>query len=363
MRQRVAIVATAALLMGLAGGAPAGAAAPSAFSSPVRVVAGTFTDLALIVDSTNHVHIAATGRQGVWYVTNRGGAWHRTRILHDLPNMSYFDPSIALDTHDRVFISVARNVCDDCTPGGSTGIYFVTDKGRARGTFPTSPTRIAPVRSAEGTLKVSNGHMFLSYVRPCCIPGPLPRVLVRTNASGTWTTRQVALHGDVPALRIGSDGRPRVSYDRAGGIYFAVAASPTGAFTTVHVPGTTSDDVGAQLALDANKRPQLTWFHDSLGTGDIRYIRRDAGGWHGPIEVTSNPNFASMAFDLDSLGRPNVALGAHTVRNLVRSGGVWHASPVATGTDVREIVERRAFNGRVVIAWGAFNGGIFVSRN
>lgn len=372
MRRESRILATTTLLIGLATSLPVAGASPAAeragadpasFSSPIQVLSGQFDGISEVVDSTNHVHIAATGRHGLWYITNRGGSWSHAMILHDLTNRSYVEPSIALDGNDRVYISVARNACDDCTPGSSTGIYSVTDSGRARGNFPTTPTKIAPIHSGEGTLKVSNGHLFLSYVNPCCQPGPLPKVLVRTNASGAWTTTLIASHGVAPALRVGNDGRPRVTFDRATGIFYAVASSPTGGFTTVHVPGTTGDDTAAQLALDANNRPHLAWFHDTLTTDDIWYDWRTASGWHGAIEVTPNPDFASMAFDLDTLGRPNVALGGQTVRDEVRSAGTWHVSPVAAGTDVRAIAERRAFNGRVVIAWADFGGGIFVSRN
>jgi hypothetical protein len=327
------------------------------------VLSGQFDYVSEVVDSNNHVHIAATGRHGLWYITDRGGSWSHTRILHDLLNKAYAEPSIALDTNGRIYISVARNSCNDCVPGSTTGIYYVTDKGRARGTFPTIATKIAPHASGEGTLKVSNGHLFLSYVNPCCMPGPLPKVLLRTNASGSWTTRQIAPHGDDPSLRVGSDGKPRVTYTRSTGIYYAAASSATGPFTVIQVPGTTINDSGARLALDGNDQPHLAWFHDTVSTDDIWYGWRDVGGWHGPIEVAPNPNFASMAFDLDTLGRPNVALGDTNVRNFVRSGGTWHMSPVASGTDVRTIAERRAFNGHVVVAYADNNGGIFVSKN
>jgi hypothetical protein len=336
---------------------------PSGFGTPVEVLTGQFRDVSEVVDSTNHVHIAATGRHGLWYITDRGGSWIHTRILHDLVNKSWVEPSIALDTNDRVYISVAQSACDDCTPGSSTGIYYLTDKGRARGTFPISPTRIAPARSGEGTLKVSNGHLFLSFVKPCCMPGPRPKVLLRTNATGGWTTVQIAPHGDQPALRIGSDGRPRVAFDKAAGIFYAVASSPAGSFAKFHVPGTTNADVAAQLAIDASGRPHLAWFHDTLTTSDIWYGWQSSAGWQGPIQVAPNTHGGFMAFDLDSLGRPNVVHGHHTLKNLVLSGGTWHATVVASAAGAEQMDLRRAFAGHVVVCWRSGNGGIFVSRN
>jgi hypothetical protein len=373
MRRELKIVATTgALFLGLVSVSPVAAAPPvkaqsaiepaAGFGSPTEVITGQFHEISEVVDSTNRVHIAAVGRHGLWYITDRGGTWSRTRILLDVPNHSWFEPSIALDGNDRVYISVAQNVCDDCAPGGSTGIYYLTDKGRARGTFPASPTRIAPEGSGQGTIKVSNGHLFVSYVRRCCQPGPLPKVLLRTNATGSWTTTQVSPHGDLPSLRIGSDGRPRIAFSRGGGIFYAVASSPAGSFTKQQVPGTSNLDSGVRLALDAGNHPHIVWFH-GFSTSSLRYAARQSGGWQGPSVVDSNAGFGAMAFDLDSLGRPNVAFGQTHIRNKVLFGGLWHKTAVASGLDVISLAERRAFSGSVVIAWSDSNGGIWVSRN
>src|SRR5882672_1739469 len=113
MRRELRVLATAAaLLVGLASAtpvaaarsstAPAGPAPAVGFSSPLLLLNGHFLYVSEVVDSTNHVHIAATGRHGLWYITDRGGSWRHARILHDLPNKSYVEPSIALDTNDRV---------------------------------------------------------------------------------------------------------------------------------------------------------------------------------------------------------------------------------------------------------------------
>jgi hypothetical protein len=335
---------------------------PAGFTAPLEVVTGHFEELSEVVDSTNHLHIAATGRHGLWYLTDRGGSWSRSRILLDVPDQSWSEPSIALDTNDRVYISVAQNACDGCTPGSTTGIYYLTDKGRTRGTFPAAATKIAPPRSGEGTIKVDSGHIFLSYVKPCCQPGPLPKVLVRTDATGSWTTTQVSPHGDRPSLRIGSDGRPRIAFNKAGGIFYATASSPAGSFAKEHVPGTVSADDVARLALGAGNRPHLVWFHERLSGTAVRYAARGAGGWSTPSEIEHDAGFGATAFDLDTLERPNVAIGRTHIRNWVLSGGIWHKTPVANELDVRSLAERRASNGHVVIAWTDNGGGIWISR-
>ena len=188
-------------------------------------------------------------------------------------------------------------------------------------------------------------------------------MLLRTNATGSWTTRQVAPHGDGPSLRIGTDGRPRIAYDKAAGIFYAVASSPAGPFVKEHVPGTDNADFQARLALGSGNSPHLVWFHFAGQATAVWYSARGAGGWSGPSVIEHDAGFGAVAFDLDTLGRPNVAIGRTHIRNWILSGGIWHKTPVANGLDLRSLVERRAFNGHVVIAWTDNGGGVWVSRN
>ena len=329
------------------------------WSQPQRVLSGQFTGVSEVVDSTNHVHIAVTGRGGVWYVTDRSGTWTQRRILANLTNTEYVAPSIALDEKDHVFIAVMRVPTTDV---GDQGIYYVTDKGRARGSFPTSPTMIAPPDDGEPSLKVSHGHLFLAYVNGWCCVGD-GEVQVRTNATGRWTVAHIA-RGQNPSLRVGSDGRPRVAFDSGWdpGIHYAVAASASGRFSVTTVPGTDATDgtyLGPALALDLNNRPHIAWF----GAGGIRYDWRSATGWHGPARVATYQGVSYMAFDLDTLGRPNIVLGGRTMRHELLVGGAWHETTVATQVDVAYVAIRRAFNGHTVIAWADNGGGIWLSRN
>lgn len=367
-------VVTPAAAAGTAASRAAGAAtarvSPASWSSPVRLATGIYLGMAEVVDSTNHVNIAASGHGGVWYITDRGGTWTKTRVLTNLHNRSYNRVSIALDPNDRVYIAAERSSCDDCAPGGSDGIFLVTDKGRARGTFASVPTKIAPAGSGEPSLKVSHGHIFLADVRFCCMPGPMPPVYLRTNATGSWTQARVAKHGDAPALRIGSDGRARVAFTKPAGIGYAVAHSLTGSFSVSNVPGTSIGANLAGLALDNHDQPHLVWMQSAVeaamsGAGisniDANYGWRAADGWHaegvGPLGGATN----SLAFDLDSLGRPRVAAGGSVLKAFVRTHGHWVGTTVATSTDVYLLALRRALNGHAVITYTNFSGGLWVS--
>lgn len=335
---------------------------PAAWSSPTRVATGVYGFVSDVVDSTGHTIIAATGHGGLWYITDRSGLWKKTRILTDLPNRSYREVSVALDPNDRVYIAVERSSCDDCAPGSSDGIFLVTDKGRTGGTFPSTPTKIAPAGSGEPSLKVSHGHPFLAMVKPCCMPGPLPPVFLRTNATGTWTQARVADHGDAPALRIGSDGRPRIAFTKPSGIAYAVAGSVTGSFSVSTVPGTAAFDNLVGLALDAHDRPQVVWVDDSGATRAV-YDWRTASGWHAAETIGALGDAFAVSFDVDSLGRPNVAAGGSKVRAFVRVSGSWVGTTITTSADVTSLALRRAFNGHVVVAYANFAGGVFVSTN
>jgi hypothetical protein len=347
-------------------------AQPLVWTSPLRIAPGVYSDVSEVVDSTNHVNLAAAGHGGVWYISDRGGSWTRSLVLRDLPHRRYDRVSIALDPHDRVYIAAERSACDECTPGSSDGIFLVSDKGRARGTFPSDPMRIAPPRSGEPSLKVYGGHIFLADVRPCCQPGPLPRVYLRTNASGPWTKARVARHGDAPALRIGSDGRPRVAFDLPRAIGYAIAHSVTGSFTVTAVPGTSLGDNLVGLALDAHDRPHLVWLNEAvtaqapsgLTTSTAVYDWRTPHGWHGAEDIGDLDGVSNvLSFDLDTLGRPRVAAGGSSVLSFVRIHGRWSRTEVAASADVRVIALRRAFNGRAAVAWANYKGGLFTSRN
>ena len=371
MSRKSAAAVSGAMLMLLAATAPMAAreaspglapvvATAPAWSAPVRVLNGFFREISEAIDSTNHVHIAAAGRGGLWYITDRGGAWNAKRILVNPHNKSYQEPSIALDDHDRVYIAFSRSSCNDCAPGSTDGIFTLTDKGRARGSFPSSPTRLAPAASAEPSLRVSGGHIYLAYQSDCCHPGPLPPLRFKTNVTGAWTTAQVAASGDGPSLRLGTDGRARVAYAKPHGIGFATASSASGGFASVALPGTGSGDFRALLALDLHDRPSVVWLHDGVSMNGIRYSSRGSSGWATPVEIA--PTVGTIGYALDAQDRPHVVIGAGKVREERLVAGTWVASTVSS-KGALDVAIRRAFDGHMVVAYSADPSGIYVSKN
>ena len=306
-----------------------------------------------------------TASGDLWYATDRTGTWTQRRVLKHTSSFTYWSPSIALDEHDRVHIAVERLPNEV----GDLGVWYISDTGRARGTFPTNATRIAPPGNGEPVLKVSDGHLYLVVDKGWCCLGA-GTLQLRTNVSGHWTVSTIGPGMD-PSFRLGSDHRARVAYltDEPRGLWYAVASSPTGGFTREQVPtatdpaDTTVDSLPV-LALNVSNQPRIVWSHwAGVDLQDVRYAWRDAAGWQTPVNVASGqPGDDRVGFDIDTHGRPTVAVGGANLKVRVLSGGTWHVSTIASAHDINAIVLRRAVGGRSVVTW-TDPSGVWVSRN
>jgi hypothetical protein len=356
------------LLLGLASAAPAFASSPrtdeavlgpSAWSAPQRAVKGNFDQFSEVVDSHNHVHIAATGGGDLYYATDRTGTWTHKLLLSHGTKSTWGQPSIALDENDRVHIALERFP----NAAGDKGVWYLSDVGRARDSFPATATKIAPAGNGEPLLKASGGHLFLVVVNGWCCVGD-GTVQLLTNASGSWTTTIVG-PGQDPSFRLGTDGSMQVAFDRGNtqrGIYYGRAASATGTFSTARIPGTSSHDTFPALAIDSANRPWIAWGHFANSSMSFVVAHRTGGTWTSPDPAVSGISGEnSMAFDLDTLDRPNLAYGFATIHAVLQSNGSWHSTLITSNGQLGWLVLRRALNGGAVIAWTS-QTGIFVSR-
>ncbi len=339
--------------------------APAVFSSPHHAVTGEFFGVAAVVDSTNHVHIAATGKGGVWYITDRGG-WTAHRILKNPVDSAYETPLIAIDEHDRVHIAATKWQGPDVP--NNMGTFYVTDKGRTQGTFPAVATRIAAAGKSGTSLKVGNGHVYLTMEPAWCgLPdgcGLNDPVWFRTNASGHWVTTTLGI-GYGSSMRLATNGRARIVYATQNGLQYAVAATVAGGFSTTKIPNTSGKDFLPVLSMDAQGHSAVAWTHDTGSGRTARYSTRKSGSWSVPVTVASASNgFDAFSFDIDTLGRPHIVL-ANADNQMLRdkrlAGGAWTTVTIAGPVSVNAVSVRRAFSGIVVVAW-ATNTGIYVSR-
>ncbi len=297
-----------ALLVVSPGGALATVVQPagSAFFHRQLVDAGSFSELAEAVDTNGKVHIAAGDGRDVWYLTNRTGSWTASRVfVHTAsPNgVLWGQPTIALDDDNRVHIAATRFPSGE----GGIGIFYATDVGHPRGTF-GAPTRIASNAYGEPQLKAYNGHLFLVAVKDwCCVGDGI--VTLRTNKGGSWTEAIVG-SGQNPSFQMTSDGYARVLYQRgdtAAGLYYAVAGSHKGNFTTAHIPGTNSSDGGPLLAL-RNNQAQITWRHSNTGAGNWKFTYAASNGWHPFLTVPDSTANRQGAIGATATGFAHVTL-------------------------------------------------------
>lgn len=336
---------------------PVRTVAPAGFGVPVEASTRSFEEIAEVVDSTNHVHIAASTGLDVWYLTDRTGTWTSRKVFKHTSTVLWGQPTIAVDTQDRVHIASTRFPYG----AGDIGIFYATDKGHTRGTFPP-PTRIAPNGNGEPQLKVYGGHLFLVDVKGWCCVGD-GTVQMRTNVTGSWTVATIG-PGQDPSFRMTTNGYARVAYDRgdtAAGLYFGVATTHKGNFVKAKIPGTGANDGRPILALKSNNA-QIVWTH-SGSPGSIKYTYAASGGWHAFLTVPGATSDDIAGFDVTTTGDPHVAIGSlSTITDAVYSGGTWHSTSVASGTDATAIALRRGTGGTVAIAWTDYGGGLWVVR-
>ncbi len=358
----LALAATGLAAAAVGASTPLAPVSPASFSSPVKVLGGRFDQISMVVDSTNAVDIAATGRGGLWFITDRGGSWSHTKVLSDPTNKSWMDPSIAIDSNDHVYIALGRQTCNDCAPGGSDGVFLVSDKGRAHGNFPSAAAKVVAGPAGDPSIKVFGGRIYLAYSSYCsCIPGDDIPLYLKTSTNGTtWTTSLITSAGTVPQLRVLSTGNARVAYTRHDGLGYVEAATATGSFTSAKIPGTDGYDYDPLLAIDGDGGARIVYENETTGY-HLRYDRQTASGFGTPQTVTVWRK--GFGFDLDTNQVPKVAQAENNGIHLYTlNGSTWSNATISSVTNARAVVLRRAFSGKVEVAFTRANGGIWVTR-
>jgi hypothetical protein len=346
-------VALLTLLPGAAIGAPRALAAPADFGNRHLVRHGFFSELAEAVDANGKVHLAAGNERDIWYATNRTGSWTSTKVFAHVDGPDGFfwgQPSIAVDGNNRVHIVATR--FPHAT--GGEGIFYASDAGHAPGTF-GNPTRIANSRYGEPQLQVYAGHLYLVAVRDWCCAGN-GTVVLRTNKSGSWTTATVGV-GQSPSFRMTSDGYARVVFERDGGapgLYFGVAGTHKGNFTTAHIPGTNTYDGSALLAL-VNNQAQITWRHFTAVPGSWRFTYATNSGWHSFLTVPGSNANMTAATGATSTGFAHIALAGTNVTDHYRCGSEppfsWCDESVAPNVHATAVALAGGPSFAIDIAW------------
>jgi hypothetical protein len=208
-----------------------------------------------------------------------------------------------------VYVAYTRYSPDDgCgSDGAEVGVYY-RSRQQPDGAW-SSPARLGAVADRLQAFRV-NGDVLHATVR---------------NERDGWRYYE-SLEGStyhryrIPkavggtALRVGSDGRARVFYQTAGGLWYAIFTGS--GFSTSRIPGTKQDDWGPQLVLDSSDTPHLLWQRSPPpGSGcavrgpnpddGVYYATTTIGGAWAVQRVTKETQDAALQFD-ESTGRPEV---------------------------------------------------------
>jgi hypothetical protein len=320
--------------------------------------------IAMVVDSTNAVDIAATGNGGLWFISNRSGTWKRHLILADRKGRNWREPSIAVDGKDRVYIAFGETGPDRYGYWRSWGVFMITDKGRTRGTFPAAASRVSGPVTGDPSIQTFGNRIDIAYDTDClCVQGEGPtRQVLKSSMDGgnTWTAAQITPEGYTPQLQLNSHGRPLVAYWTPDSVGYAVGTTRSGSFSHSSLANSPTYEQ-PQLAVGTDDRPQIVYDHYGK-TVQLRYVRQTAGGWSR--QETIAPRRGFFAFDLDSHGDPRVVQASKNgIHGFTLVGGSWVDTTIAAGVnDAGPVVVRGVENGKVEVAFLRASGGLWVTE-
>jgi hypothetical protein len=339
-----------------------------AATSGQQVMSGSYPyGISHAVDRDGARHVVGARRNGhLWYATDRGGSWTVKRIVSaDTGNWVWALPSMAVDKNGRVHIAVVKAFPFD-TPGGTGGIWYVTDKGRRRGDFGPR-TRIAGPNKTEPALRVKGGVRYLAYAT-YALPGQRNAWLFfKTDRGGAWKRTQIANRSRTPSLRVDRRGRARIVYTTGATVRYVRAKTKVGKFSKPVVISAGRRPSGApSLVLDPSGKPRVTW-PSSKGGARIWYARRTASDWRTPVVLGRG---SRTEISIDANGRPHAVLGSGRVLHAWLTANGWKREVVASGLQPSDSmgyrigdVRIRCYGKRASIAWapGGNSGGVWVA--
>ena len=293
-----------ALLLGLILSAQPASAA-TGWTSPALIMSGhDLQQVAMGVDASGAIHVVGLDGRGIFYRTNRTGAWSTVRLA-DTPQ--HF--AAAFDAAGNTWVAWGGG-------WGGHGLSMLTDAGGGPNDgWPTTPQTLAAGHVHAEAMAVHDGHVHIVFT------GSADHLRYLSDASGSWVDT-VVFGGDVGAasIAVGSDDRARIAfvgYDIHGELAVAretgSAAHPT--FTFSPIPGTLDqpghEDSDPLIALDAHERIHVAWTQHTgciegcgpLPSDGIHLSSLVNGQWT-PLDkshVSHDYTLASLA--IDSLGR------------------------------------------------------------
>jgi hypothetical protein len=232
---------------------------------------------------------------------------------------------------DRVRVEVVRSA----SPYSSSS---------SAASFTIAPDLVSPWWETEVDLNSGAGY----YANMKLDSHDNPRVVYKADAGvkyaayagGQWYT-DVAVSGSTktqPALALGADGTPHVSYYESGtstkDLYYATRSTSTGWSSTLL---DASNDVGlnSSIVVGRNGKIHISYFDNT--SKDLKYIVKSGGSWSSPIVIDGSTTVVgssatSIAVDIEDY--PHVAYWNSTNKQLSHAWQTlsgWHVESIAPG--------------------------------
>lgn len=296
VRGFLTIVPAVAVAILLSSGAALGA---PGWTTPAMIWDGDYSSPSMAVDSHGHVHVAARGDTGIWYLTNKSGHWTRVRLTTDIAtsdgNILGEHPQIGRDPSDGSLTVVYLRVDSTSVPSGAE-LRYVTNRSGA-----WSPPRSIPATGHMGVPSVVVRHGVIAVASGSGFGDETGTTTVEfiTNASGHWTHAFLGperVNGpEQPSLALDSHGKPRIAYLQGGLVRYARGTTTIGSFVKETVY-TIDRSVAPSLTLDADGHPRVAFASD--------FAYRDGSGWH----PDALPMLSDVRLTSDGHGKPSLLM-------------------------------------------------------
>lgn len=316
----------------------------AAWSTPIRVTARQLDEAAFTVDRAGHQHLVGRGDDGLWYLTDRTGAWTEQRLTRDGPEVEFertraHHPAIALDpVNGSIVVAWVRS--EPTGTGGCSGDvrYRTLTGGR------WSATRDVPTPSCAGPIDLAakNGRLTVAISLQQI---EYERIAIVAGRPGHWTTTYLGDDpagglpidfANTPALDLDAAGRPSVAYLKGQWTGDTTQATVRWAHHVDGQPGLTSDRVrryvddnlellAIDLVLDGRGRPRITW----IGTDGTWVATLGAAGW-SQARVTDPATDVAIAIDAQGRTVLAVADGSDGLKVFRRDAAGWSRTATLT---------------------------------
>ena len=242
----------------------------------------TFYDSDIVLDSSNHPHIAYGGDQ-LYYAYFDGAQWQYEVV--DSATLAGYYISVAIDSNNKVHISYVNSVSHDLkyatNASGSWVIKTIDNVGKWG------------MGSSIAVDSNNNIHISYSVLNETA---RFVKVKYATNASGKWVTRTIAKKGvNNTSIALDTNNRVYILYVGVPGLQYATNAS--GSWVIKTVPNGFSSS-SHSLAIDSKNKLHISSvdYNNNL----LWYATNASGSWVSETVDNAGPiKTPSIAVDSD----------------------------------------------------------------